>query len=101
MNNQNLNIEKNQINKILQIYSQNKIKDALFQANYSKLKYPNLSRIPIFHNLLGLINLRLKDWENQEKHITIIKPIIIIIAGAATTSRQRQLRQRARARRRR
>ena len=66
MNNQNLNIEKNQINKILQIYSQNKIKDALFQANYSKLKYPNLSRIPIFHNLLGLINLRLKDWENSK-----------------------------------
>ena len=65
MKNSNLNDEYIQLDKIVQSYNQNSLKQSLFLANYSKSQFPKLNDIPIFHNIIGLINLRLKDWEES------------------------------------
>ena len=68
METKNLINEHAQLNKILQSYNNNSLKETLFLANYSKSLYPKLNNIPFFHNIIGLINLRLKDWEESIKN---------------------------------
>lgn len=53
--------ELTEINKIVKSYNDNPLKKTLLLANYSKSKLPNLNNIPQYHNILGLINLRLND----------------------------------------
>ena len=53
--------ELTEINKIVKSYNENPLKKTLLLANYSKSKLPNLNNIPQYHNILGLINLRLND----------------------------------------
>ena len=65
MKNSNLSDEYVQLDKIVKSYNQNSLKQSLFFANYSKSQFPKLNNIPIFHNIIGLINLRLKDWEES------------------------------------
>ena len=65
MNYSDFTNEREQINKILQSYNQNSLKQSLFLANYSKSQFPKLESMPIFHNIIGLINLRLKDWKKS------------------------------------
>ena len=56
-------IEFEQLNKIAALYKKNLYKDALFLAHDNRQKIPTLDNIPFFHNLTGLINLSLKDWD--------------------------------------
>ena len=56
-------IEFEQLNKIAALYKKNLYKDALFLAHDTRQKIPTLDNIPFFHNLTGLINLSLKDWD--------------------------------------
>ena len=65
MKNLDLSDEYIQLHKIVETYNQNLLKKSLFMANYSKSQFPKLNNIPIFHNVTGLINLRLKDWEQS------------------------------------
>jgi len=60
-------IEAEQLNKIATLYKKNLYKDALFLAHDSKQKSPALDSIAFFHNLTGLINLTLKDWDQSIK----------------------------------
>ena len=64
----NISNERDQINKILQSYNQDTLKQTLFLANYCKSQFPNLENIPVFHNIIGLVNLRLKDWKQSIKN---------------------------------
>ena len=61
-------IELEQLNKIAALYKKNLYKDALFLTHYNKQKIPSLNDIPFFHNLVGLINLSLSDWEQSIKN---------------------------------
>ena len=65
METSNLANEYAQINKIVQVYNKNLIKKSFLLANLSKSEFPKLVNIPIFHNIYGLINFRLKDWEQS------------------------------------
>ena len=65
MNASNYKDEFNQLNKIVKSYNLNSMKDTLLFANNSKFKLPNLNNIPQYHNIVGLINLRLNDLENS------------------------------------
>tara|TARA_B100000315_G_scaffold166364_1_gene154976 strand:+ start:141 stop:509 length:369 start_codon:yes stop_codon:yes gene_type:complete len=70
-------IEFEQLNKIAALYKKNLYKDALFLAHYNRQKIPILDKIPFFHNLIGLINLSLSDWDqcikNFEKALMLNK----------------------------
>ena len=48
METKNLINEHAQLNKILQSYNNNSLKETLFLANYSKSLYPKLNNIPFF-----------------------------------------------------
>ena len=61
----NMKNENDQLAKIVQSYNQDSLKNTLFLANYCKSQFPKLNDIPIFHNIIGLINLRLKDWDQS------------------------------------
>ncbi len=75
MDKQNYKNEFAQINKIIECHNTNPSKEALLLANYSKEKYPYLKNMAQFHNILGLINFKLSDFEksilNFEKSIHI------------------------------
>ena len=43
----NISNERDQINKILQSYNQDTLKQTLFLANYCKSQFPNLENIPV------------------------------------------------------
>jgi len=70
-------IELEQLNKIADLYKKNLYKDALFLAHYNRQKIPTLDNVPFFHNLIGLINLSLSDWDqcikNFEKALMLNK----------------------------
>ena len=70
-------IEFEQLNKIADLYKKNLYKDALFLAHYNRQKIPTLDNVPFFHNLIGLINLSLSDWDqcikNFEKALMLNK----------------------------
>ena len=60
-----MNITKdniNEINKIIDLYKKELFKDALTLARTKKLNNLKFEEIPFFNNLVGLINLSLKDW---------------------------------------
>ena len=65
MDKQNYKNEFAQINKIIECHNTNSSKEALLLANYSKEKYPNLKNMAQFHNILGLINFKLSDFEKS------------------------------------
>ena len=65
MNTSNYKDEFDQLNKIVKSYNLNSLKDSLLFANKSKSKLPNLSNIPQYHNIVGLINFRLNDLDNS------------------------------------
>ena len=75
MDKQNYKNEFAQINKIIECQNTSTSKEALLLANYSKEKYPNLKNMAQFHNILGLINFKLSDFEKSildfEKSIDI------------------------------
>ena len=56
-------VEAEQLNNIAVLYKKNLYKDALILANHNRKKNPALDSISFFHNLIGLINLSLKDWD--------------------------------------
>ena len=60
-----MNITKdniNEINKIIDLYKKELFKDALTLARTKKFNNLKFKEIPFFNNLVGLINLSLKDW---------------------------------------
>ena len=63
---QNLSKEYLELEKLILSFKHNKIKDTLFLCNNARAKYPRLNEISSFHNLLGLINLKLKDYSKSE-----------------------------------
>ena len=75
MDKQNYENEFAQINKIIECQNTSTSKEALLLANYSKEKYPYLKNMAQFHNILGLINFKLSDFEKSildfEKSIDI------------------------------
>ena len=73
-----MNITKdniNEINKIIDLYKKELFKDALTLARTKKLNNLKFKEIPFFNNLVGLINLSLKDWleaiKNFKRAITL------------------------------
>ena len=69
-----MNITKdnlNEINKIIDLYKKELFKDALTLARTKKLNNLKLEEIPFFNNLVGLINLSLKDWLEAIKYFKI------------------------------
>ena len=65
MDKQNYENEFAQINKIIECQNTSTSKEALLLANYSKEKYPYLKNMAQFHNILGLINFKLSDFEKS------------------------------------
>ena len=63
---ENLNKEYLELEKLILSFKHNKIKETLFLCNNARAKYPRLNDISPFHNLLGLINLKLKDYSKSE-----------------------------------
>jgi len=60
-----MNITKDnltEINEIINLYKKELFKEALILARTKKLNNLKLKEIPFFNNLVGLINLSLKDW---------------------------------------
>ena len=56
---------KTEINYIASIYKNNNYKKALLESNLLILKFKELENSNFFNNLLGLINLALKDWDQS------------------------------------
>ena len=54
-----------EIEKIISLYKNQNFKKALLEANLTKLKYQQLETSNFYLNLMGLINLALKDWQNS------------------------------------
>ena len=54
-----------EIQKIVTLYKNQNFKKALLEANLIKSKYQQLENSNFYFNLVGLINLALKDWENS------------------------------------
>ena len=58
-------VELDQIKQIINSFNSKSLKESLLIAHHNKLKNPNLNNIPQFHNIIGLINLRLNDFKNS------------------------------------
>ena len=56
------NLNKSEIDKIIQLYKRKKFDDALILSNKLLKKEKN---VPFLFNLNGLINLSLENWENS------------------------------------
>ena len=59
------NLINSEIQKIILLYKNQNFKKALQEANLIKFKYQELETSNFYLNLVGLINLALKDWENS------------------------------------
>ena len=56
------------LKKLFELYKNNKLKEALKYSNKLELDFSKDLNIPYFHNLKGLINLGLRDWEESLKN---------------------------------
>ena len=56
------------LKKLFELYKDNKLKEALKYSNKLELDFSKDLNIPYFHNLKGLINLGLRDWEESLKN---------------------------------
>ena len=54
-----------EIQKIVTLYKKQNFKKALLEANLIKSKYKQLENSNFYLNLVGMINLAIKDWENS------------------------------------
>ena len=59
------NLINSEIQKIVELYKNQNFKKALVEANLTKSKFQQLENSNFYLNLVGLINLGLKDWENS------------------------------------
>ena len=59
------NLINSEIQKIVELYKNKNFKKALVEANLTKSKFQQLENSNFYLNLVGLINLGLKDWENS------------------------------------
>ena len=62
MRENSINLE---IQKVVNLYKNQNFKEALLEAHLTKSKYQQLENSNFYLNLVGLINLALKDWENS------------------------------------
>ena len=56
------------LKKLFELYKDNNLKEALKYSNKLELDFSKNLNIPYFHNLKGLINLGLRDWEESLKN---------------------------------
>ena len=70
--------DQDQLNKIIISYKTKSLKEALLEANYNRLKAPNLSNFPQFHNIVGLINFRLNDLKQAIFDLKLPLKLILI-----------------------
>lgn len=61
----------NEIKEIINLYKKELFKDALALSKTKKLNNLKLEKIAFFNNLVGLINLALKDWSDAIKYFKI------------------------------
>ena len=54
-----------EIQKIVTLYKKQNFKKAPSEAKLIKSKYQQLENSNFYFNLVGLINLAIKDWENS------------------------------------
>jgi tetratricopeptide (TPR) repeat protein len=59
------NLINSEIQKIISLYKNQNFKKALLEANLTRVKYQQLETSNFYLNLIGLINLALKDWQNS------------------------------------
>tara|TARA_A100001015_G_scaffold299388_1_gene383383 strand:- start:62 stop:1138 length:1077 start_codon:yes stop_codon:yes gene_type:complete len=59
------NLINSEIHKIISLYKNQNFKKALLEANLTRVKYQQLETSNFYLNLIGLINLALKDWQNS------------------------------------
>lgn len=59
------NLINSEIQKIISLYKNQNFKKALLEANLTRVKYQQLESSNFYLNLIGLINLALKDWQNS------------------------------------
>ena len=59
------NLINSEIQKIISLYKNQNFKKALIEANLTRVKYQQLETSNFYLNLIGLINLALKDWQNS------------------------------------
>ena len=59
------NLINSEIQKIVELYKNQNFKKALVEANLTKSKFQQLENSNFYLNLVGLINLGLKDWEKS------------------------------------
>ena len=54
--------EQLQIRKIIESFKTDPLNNTLSIINKSNLNYPNLNHYPVYHNLSGMVNLRLQKY---------------------------------------
>ena len=59
------NLNNSEIQKIISLYKNQNFKKALIEANLTRVKYQQLETSNFYLNLIGLIHLALKDWQNS------------------------------------
>ena len=57
--------EQHLIQKIIYLYKKSDFKLALIEANLLQINHEQINRSYLFNNILGLINLSLKDWDTS------------------------------------